>query len=184
MVAELAEGDAADADRAVVGHHAVIGRLCRIDADAYLHAHVTLYDGVIVEKPLRVSPRFSIAAWTGPGNHVPSTIQVRLFAADGLPYATHMRNEADAQHLRADVKAQIAADWDRGENLVESGQGNVAEGEKLIETATRDMRSGREQVELGRREVAEGNRLMQESEQRFRDSSPERESDREAYSLE
>jgi UDP-3-O-[3-hydroxymyristoyl] glucosamine N-acyltransferase len=32
----------------VIGPHAVIGRLCRIDADAYLHAHVTLYDGVVV----------------------------------------------------------------------------------------------------------------------------------------
>jgi UDP-3-O-[3-hydroxymyristoyl] glucosamine N-acyltransferase len=35
-------------DGAVIGSHAVIGRLCRIDADAYLHAHVTLYDGVTV----------------------------------------------------------------------------------------------------------------------------------------
>jgi UDP-3-O-[3-hydroxymyristoyl] glucosamine N-acyltransferase len=33
---------------AVIGPHAAIGRLCRIDADAYLHAHVTLYDGVTV----------------------------------------------------------------------------------------------------------------------------------------
>jgi UDP-3-O-[3-hydroxymyristoyl] glucosamine N-acyltransferase len=33
---------------AVIGAHCVIGRLCRIDADAYLHAHVTLYDGVSV----------------------------------------------------------------------------------------------------------------------------------------
>ena len=35
-------------DGAVIGPHVVIGRLCRIDAGAYLHAHVTLYDGVIV----------------------------------------------------------------------------------------------------------------------------------------
>jgi len=35
-------------DGAVIGPHAAIGRLCRIDADAYLHAHVTLYDGVTV----------------------------------------------------------------------------------------------------------------------------------------
>ncbi|MBR9989363.1 MAG: UDP-3-O-(3-hydroxymyristoyl)glucosamine N-acyltransferase [Gemmatimonadetes bacterium] len=35
-------------DRAVIGHHAVIGSLCRIDADAYLHPHVTLYAGVAV----------------------------------------------------------------------------------------------------------------------------------------
>jgi UDP-3-O-[3-hydroxymyristoyl] glucosamine N-acyltransferase len=32
----------------VIGPHAAIGRLCRIDAEAYLHAHVTLYDGVTV----------------------------------------------------------------------------------------------------------------------------------------
>lgn len=35
-------------DGVVIGPHAVIGRLCRIDRDAYLHAHVTLYDGVSV----------------------------------------------------------------------------------------------------------------------------------------
>jgi UDP-3-O-[3-hydroxymyristoyl] glucosamine N-acyltransferase len=35
-------------DGAVIGPHAAVGRLCRIDADAYLHAHVTLYDGVTV----------------------------------------------------------------------------------------------------------------------------------------
>jgi UDP-3-O-[3-hydroxymyristoyl] glucosamine N-acyltransferase len=35
-------------DRVVLGAHTVVGRLCRIDADAYLHAHVTLYDGVVV----------------------------------------------------------------------------------------------------------------------------------------
>ncbi|HEX6133937.1 MAG TPA: UDP-3-O-(3-hydroxymyristoyl)glucosamine N-acyltransferase [Longimicrobiales bacterium] len=35
-------------DGVVVGAHSVIGRLCRIDAEAYLHAHVTLYDGVAV----------------------------------------------------------------------------------------------------------------------------------------
>lgn len=35
-------------DRTVIGPHTVIGRLCRIDADAYLHAHVTLYEGVTI----------------------------------------------------------------------------------------------------------------------------------------
>src|SRR5690606_17502479 len=35
-------------DGAVAGASAVTGRLCRIDAGAYLHAHVPLYDGVTV----------------------------------------------------------------------------------------------------------------------------------------
>ena len=35
-------------DRAVIGAHSVIGSLCRIDTDAYLHPHVTLYDGVVI----------------------------------------------------------------------------------------------------------------------------------------
>lgn len=35
-------------DGVVIEPNTVVGRLCRIDAGAYLHAHVTLYDGVSV----------------------------------------------------------------------------------------------------------------------------------------
>ena len=84
-----------------------------------------------------------------------------------------MREQASAEYDRADVKGEIAAEWERGAELVESGENNVQEGEDLIESARRDLQRGREQIELGNRQIAEGNQLMQDSEQRYRGTLPE-----------
>lgn len=84
--------------------------------------------------------------------------------------ADFMRDEASAEHLRADDKSQIARDWDRGAKLVESGKKNLKEGNILIVSAEEDITTGRGQIELGNREIAEGRQLMLESERRFQEA--------------
>lgn len=84
-----------------------------------------------------------------------------------------MREQASTEYDRADVKGEIAAEWERGAELVESGENNVEEGEELIESARRDLQRGREQIELGNRQIAEGNQLMQQTERRYRETLPE-----------
>jgi exonuclease III len=88
--------------------------------------------------------------------------------------ADRMREHRSDTEVRAQVetelKDQLAQDWEKGKNLIASGNKNIAEGEKMIESSERDLRSGKNQVELGKRQFAEGTELVRDSESRFRDA--------------
>ena len=83
-----------------------------------------------------------------------------------------MRNHAKNVQEKAELKAQLAKDWEKGQALVISGEKRVQEGEKLIKKAERDLKRGQEQLERGNRETAEGKTLMQQSESQFQQNFP------------
>lgn len=78
---------------------------------------------------------------------------------------------ADAQS-QVDLKNQLAKDWSRGANLVQSGEKRVKRGEKKVKSAEEELKEGQDQVERGNQEIAEGRKLMQESEQHFHENFP------------
>jgi len=84
-----------------------------------------------------------------------------------------MRSHAKNVQERAELKEQLAKDWEKGQALVISGEKRVQEGEKLIKKAERDLKQGQEQLERGNREIAEGKNLMQQSESRFQQNYPD-----------
>ena len=83
-----------------------------------------------------------------------------------------MRAHADDAQARADLRKQFAKDWDRGSDLIRSGEKRVEKGEKQITSAEQDLKDGNEKVAQGKNEIAEGKKLMQESEQLFREHFP------------
>lgn len=84
-----------------------------------------------------------------------------------------MRTHAAVVQDQVDLKKELAKDWDRGTNLVQSGEKRVKGGEKKITSAERDLKEGRDQVERGNQEIAEGRKLMQESKRRFHETFPD-----------
>ena len=87
--------------------------------------------------------------------------------------ADMMRDYADVAQDRADLRSQLARDWDRGAALLVSGERRVRAGESRIESAEREIRRGRDDIERGNREIAEGQSLLEESERKFREAFPE-----------
>jgi septal ring factor EnvC (AmiA/AmiB activator) len=81
--------------------------------------------------------------------------------------ADEMRGAAAAVQLEADRRAQLADDWERGQNLITSGQRKLDRGEQRVESAERDLERGRREVEEGQDELSEGRRVVAESERRF-----------------
>lgn len=80
----------------------------------------------------------------------------------------HVSNVEATAEAQADLKEELAKDWEEGQSLIESGNQNIEDGEKRIDLAERNLKKGEDQVERGRRELAEGKRLVRESERRFR----------------
>lgn len=69
-----------------------------------------------------------------------------------------------------DLQAQLAKDWDKGQELIESGNKNIADGESKVKAAERDLKNGKSQVERGTKELAEGTKLVEASEKGFREA--------------
>lgn len=93
--------------------------------------------------------------------------------------ADFMRGHATEVQAQADLKSQLAKDWDRGSKLVASGEKRVRDGEKRVrdaerrvESAERDIKIGQDNIEYGRREIAEGQQLINESETIFTENFP------------
>jgi len=81
--------------------------------------------------------------------------------------ADEMRGAASEFQAQANRKDQLAADWERGQALVTSGQRKIERGERRIQSAERDLERGRTEVVEGEAELREGRRLIAESERRF-----------------
>lgn len=86
--------------------------------------------------------------------------------------ADRMRDHRSQTELRAqsesELRDRLAQEWERGQNLIETGNRNIEDGESLIESAEEDFRRGQNLVERGQRELNEGTELVRTSEQRFR----------------
>lgn len=92
------------------------------------------------------------------------------------------RSEVQIQaQAEGELQDQLAQNWDRGQELIESGNKNITDGEKRIESAKKELKSAQDQVDLGNRELAEGTMLVQTSERDFQEafsSDPEGSGDR------
>ena len=86
--------------------------------------------------------------------------------------ADRMRGHADDERARADIQSEIAADWDQGQKLVNSGNRKILDGEKMVQKAQESLRKGTALIEEGNSQVAEGGVLLRDSERRFRKAYP------------
>jgi hypothetical protein len=76
-----------------------------------------------------------------------------------------MRGHGAEAQSQVDLKYQLAKDWDRGSQL-------VASGEKRLEAGERRVKDGQRDIKRGNREISEGQKLIQDSERRFREEFP------------
>lgn len=83
-----------------------------------------------------------------------------------------MRAHASEARAEADLKSELAKDWEKGSNLFSSGKKRLKSGEKRVESAERDLKTGRQDIERGSQEIARGQELMRQSESRFREAFP------------
>jgi tyrosyl-tRNA synthetase len=83
-----------------------------------------------------------------------------------------MRGHATEAQDTADVRNEIAANWEQGQKLTESGEKKVNDGEKKVAKAEDELRKAKQQVAEGQREIAEGTALVQASERRFNEAFP------------
>lgn len=84
-----------------------------------------------------------------------------------------MRGHASDEQSQVDRKNQIAEDWDRAQELVESGNENVDAGLKKVKNAEEARTKGERQIERGNREITEGKELMADAMERFRAAFPD-----------
>lgn len=91
--------------------------------------------------------------------------------------ADRMRGHASDERALADIQSEIAADWDDGQKLVDSGNRKILNGEKMVKEAQESLRKGVALIDEGNSEVAEGGLLLRDAERRFRAAYPELEID-------
>ena len=84
-----------------------------------------------------------------------------------------MRGYAGESQVSADMKKQLAQDWEKGSKLVKSGEKRVKDGERRIKSAERDLNRAKDAVGQGFREISEGTTLMLESERLFHEKYPD-----------
>jgi septal ring factor EnvC (AmiA/AmiB activator) len=84
-----------------------------------------------------------------------------------------MRGHAIEVQAEADLKSQLAKDWEKGAKLLSSGEKRIKDGERRMKLAERDLKQAQDDIERGRREIAEGQNLILESERQFRENFPE-----------
>lgn len=87
--------------------------------------------------------------------------------------ADSMREHSAEQQRQSDAKQQLARDWERGAELVQSGEKLVARGEERIEAAEKAMEKGTSEIERGNEQILEGEELKTRSERRFREQFPD-----------
>jgi uncharacterized membrane protein len=100
--------------------------------------------------------------------------------------ADAMRGHATVAQDAADSRNELAGNWDRGQQLTESGEKKVRDGEKKVRVgekkvrdsekkvakAEEELRKAQDLVAEGTREMTEGAALLQESERRFNEAHP------------
>lgn len=84
-----------------------------------------------------------------------------------------MRGHADQRQSQADLKNEIARDWERGQTMVQEGESRIRAGERRVESAEENLARGRDQIARGNREVNDGQRMVRDAERRFQTHFPE-----------
>ena len=87
--------------------------------------------------------------------------------------ADAMRAHSDEQQRQSEFKKELAADWERGNALLDAGSKKIARGERRIEEAEEAIEKGQAEIESGTAQMAEGRALKAQSERRFRERFPE-----------
>ena len=87
--------------------------------------------------------------------------------------ADAMRGHSDEAQQQADLKRELAKNWERGAKLETTGERRVARAREQIAEAEQKIEDARDAIERGNREVAEGRALKAESERRFRERFPD-----------
>ncbi len=70
------------------------------------------------------------------------------------------------------LKKQLAKDWERGAELIKTGEERVEDGEDLVDSGESEVNKGKKAIKKGKNEIAEGKKLMQTSERRFEEAFP------------
>ena len=84
-----------------------------------------------------------------------------------------MRQHATEVQSQVDLKDRLAKDWDKGADMVATGEKRVKDGENRVKAAERDLKRGQDDIARGKREVSDGQKLINESERIFRENFPE-----------
>ena len=84
-----------------------------------------------------------------------------------------MRDDASVGQTQVDLKNQIAKDWEKGTNLIATGEKRVENGEDRVKSAERNLKKGQDEIARGQREIADGKKLITDSERTFREDYPE-----------
>ena len=87
--------------------------------------------------------------------------------------ADNMRSRTASLQAQIELKEKLAADWDRGSNLVTSGEKQIRDGERLVKRAEKDLRKGQEKLNGGNMQILEGKKMMEEAERSFRVNFPD-----------
>jgi len=70
-----------------------------------------------------------------------------------------MRSSAADSQAQAELKGRLAADWDRGQAAIVSGEKKIEDGERLVSE--------------GKRELRQGQKLVRDSEREFKQNFPD-----------
>mgnify|MGYP003659354261 CR=1 FL=1 len=84
-----------------------------------------------------------------------------------------MRDYAAVQGAEVALKRDLAKDWEKGTELVVTGEKRVERAEKDIRQAEKDLRDSRKALQKGQREIERGQRLKTSSELKFRSAFPD-----------
>lgn len=98
-----------------------------------------------------------------------------------------MRGQAEEAKAVAQVRDQLADQWEEGkslvaagekqivsgEDLVDDGEANIRKGQALIEKGNKQIKKGKGRITSGNKQVAQGRKMVDESLSTYRQSFPE-----------
>lgn len=84
-----------------------------------------------------------------------------------------MRVHSDDMQRQADLRRELAAQWDEGAELVSTGENRIERNQRRLQEAEEAMERAQDRIRTGNQEVTRGQRMMNESERRFREEFPD-----------
>jgi exonuclease VII small subunit len=84
-----------------------------------------------------------------------------------------MRDYAAEQGSQVAMQEALAKDWDKGSELINTGEQRVQQAEKDIRQAKKQLRDARRALKRGKRETARGQELKISSGNTFREHFPD-----------
>ena len=84
-----------------------------------------------------------------------------------------MRQHAAQDSSRAAMQKDLAKQWDRGSELIVSGNKQIRTAEKQVNQAEKQLREAQRDLKQAKRDVAKGERLKQRAEKKFSEEFPQ-----------